>query len=238
MRFGVVVFPGTWSDVDCFDVLNDVFHQPVDYVWHKDTDLSRYDCIILPGGFSYGDYLRPGAIARFSPAMQAVTDFAADGKLVIGICNGFQILCEAGLLPGVLLPNDHLQFRCQWTTLRVENTDTAFTSAASVGQTLRVPISHGEGNYFAEPAVIEMLEEQNRVVFRYCDSDGNVTGESNPNGSLLNIAGITNERGNVLGMMPHPERCCDDLLGGEDGKFIFQSMIDALTGASLAGVSG
>ena len=237
MRFGVVVFPGTWSDVDCFDVLNDVFHQPVDYVWHKDTDLSRYDCIILPGGFSYGDYLRPGAIARFSPAMQAVTEFAADGKLVIGICNGFQILCEAGLLPGVLLPNDHLQFRCQWTTLRVENTDTAFTSAASVGQTLRVPISHGEGNYFAEPAVIEMLEEQNRVVFRYCDSDGNVTGESNPNGSLLNIAGITNERGNVLGMMPHPERCCDDLLGGEDGKFIFQSMIDALTGASLAGVS-
>lgn len=238
MRFGVVVFPGTWSDVDCFDVLNDVFHQPVDYVWHKDTDLSRYDCIILPGGFSYGDYLRPGAIARFSPAMQAVSEFADEGGLVIGICNGFQILCEAGLLPGVLLPNDHLQFRCQWTTLRVENTDTAFTSAASVGQTLRVPISHGEGNYFAEPAVIEMLEEQNRVVFRYCDSDGNVTGESNPNGSLLNIAGITNERGNVLGMMPHPERCCDDLLGGEDGKFIFQSMIDALTGTSLAGVSG
>ena len=237
MKFGVVVFPGTWSDVDCFDVINDVFHQPVDYVWHKDTDLSTYDCVILPGGFSYGDYLRPGAIARFSPAMQAVSDFAAEGKLVIGICNGFQILCEAGLLPGVLLPNDHLQFRCQWTTLRVENADTAFTSAASVGQTLRVPISHGEGNYFAEPAVIEMLEEQNRVVFRYCDDDGNITREANPNGSLLNIAGITNERGNVLGMMPHPERCCDDLLGGEDGKFIFQSMIDALTRAPLAGVS-
>lgn len=235
MRFGVVVFPGTWSDVDCFDVINDVFHQPVDYVWHKDTDLSEYDCVILPGGFSYGDYLRPGAIARFSPAMQAVTDFAEQGKLVIGICNGFQILCEAGLLPGVLLPNDHLQFRCQWTTLRVENANTAFTSAASVGQTLRVPISHGEGNYFAEPAVIEMLEERNRVVFRYCDDDGNITRESNPNGSLLNIAGITNKRGNVLGMMPHPERCCEDLLGGEDGKFIFQSMVDALSAKTLTG---
>ena len=234
----MVVFPGTWSDVDCFDVINDVFHQPVDYVWHKDTDLSEYDCVILPGGFSYGDYLRPGAIARFSPAMQAVTDFAAEGKLVIGICNGFQILCEAGLLPGVLLPNDHLQFRCQWTTLRVENADTAFTSTASIGQTLRVPISHGEGNYFAEPAVIEQLEEQNRVVFRYCDDDGNLTRESNPNGSLLNIAGIINERGNVLGMMPHPERCCDDLLGGEDGKFIFQSMVDARSAKTLTGVSG
>ncbi len=237
MKFGVVVFPGTWSDVDCFDVLNDVFHQPVEYVWHKDTDLSPYDCVILPGGFSYGDYLRPGAIARFSPAMQAVSDFAAEGKLVIGICNGFQILCEAGLLPGILLPNDHLQFRCQWTTLRVENANTAFTSAAEVGQTLRVPISHGEGNYFADPAVIDLLEEQNGVVFRYCDSDGNITREANPNGSLRNIAGIINEQGNVLGMMPHPERCCDAILGGEDGKFIFQSMIDALSGARLGKVS-
>jgi len=237
MKFGVVVFPGTWSDVDCFDVLNDVFQQPVEYVWHKDTDLSPYDCVILPGGFSYGDYLRPGAIARFSPAMQAVTDFAAEGKLVIGICNGFQILCEAGLLPGVLLPNDHLQFRCQWTTLRVENANTAFTSAATVGQTLRVPISHGEGNYFADPAVIDLLEEQNRVVFRYCDSDGNITLEANPNGALHNIAGIVNEQGNVLGMMPHPERCCDALLGGEDGRFVFQSMIDALNAASISAVS-
>jgi len=237
MKFGVVVFPGTWSDVDCFDVLNDVFEQPVEYVWHKDTDLSPYDCIILPGGFSYGDYLRPGAIARFSPAMQAVSDFAADGKLVIGICNGFQILCEAGLLPGVLLPNDHLQFRCQWTTLRVENANTAFTSAAAVGQTLRVPISHGEGNYFADSAVIDLLEEQHRVVFRYCDSDGNIARGANPNGSLRNIAGIINEQGNVLGMMPHPERCCDAILGGEDGKLIFQSMIDALNAASISAVS-
>ena len=238
MKFGVVVFPGTWSDVDCFDVLNDVFHQPVEYVWHKDTDLSPYDCIILPGGFSYGDYLRPGAIARFSPAMQAVSEFAAEGKLVIGICNGFQILCEAGLLPGVLLPNDHLQFRCQWTTLRVENANTAFTSGARVGQTLRIPISHGEGNYFADTAVIQRLEEHNRVVFRYCDALGDASSEANPNGSLHNIAGIINERGNVLGMMPHPERCCDALLGGEDGKFIFQSMIDALNAASISAVSG
>ena len=237
MKFGVVVFPGTWSDVDCFDVLNDVFQQPVEYVWHKDTDLSPYDCIILPGGFSYGDYLRPGAIARFSPAMQAVSDFAAQGKLVIGICNGFQILCEAGLLPGVLLPNDHLQFRCQWTTLRVENANTAFTSAAAPGQTLRIPISHGEGNYFADPAVIRQLEEQNRVAFRYCDSLGEVSFDANPNGSLHNIAGIINEQGNVLGMMPHPERCCDAILGGEDGKFIFQSMIDALNAASVSAVS-
>lgn len=237
MKFGVVVFPGTWSDVDCFDVLNDVFHQPVEYVWHKDTDLSPYDCIILPGGFSYGDYLRPGAIARFSPAMQAISDFAAEGKLVIGICNGFQILCEAGLLPGVLLPNVHLQFRCQWTTLRVENATTAFTSTASVGKTLRIPISHGEGNYFADSAVIQQIEEQNRVVFRYCDSVGEASLEANPNGSLHNIAGIINEQGNVLGMMPHPERCCDALLGGEDGKFIFQSMIDTLSGANTKMVS-
>ncbi len=237
MKFGVVVFPGTWSDVDCFDVLNDIYRQPVEYIWHKDTDLSPYDCIILPGGFSYGDYLRPGAIARFSPTMQAVTSFAAEGKLVIGICNGFQILCEAGLLPGVLLPNDHLQFRCQWTTLRVENANTAFTSAAAVGKTLRIPISHGEGNYFADPAVIQQLEERNRVVFRYCDSQGVASSESNPNGSLHNIAGIINEQGNVLGMMPHPERCCDALLGGEDGRFIFQSMIDALSDASSRKVS-
>lgn len=233
MKFGVVVFPGTWSDVDCFDVLNDVFHQPVEYVWHKDTDLSPYDCIILPGGFSYGDYLRPGAIARFSPAMRAVSDFAEQGKLVIGICNGFQILCEAGLLPGVLLPNDHLQFRCQWTTLRVENAKTAFSSAASVGQMLRVPISHGEGNFFADKAVIEKLEAENRVVFRYCDSDGEITRDANPNGSLNNIAGVINERGNVLGMMPHPERCCDSLLGGEDGKVIFRSILDALSATAL-----
>ena len=227
MRFGVIVFPGTWSDTDCFNVLGEVFHQPVDYIWHKETDLSAYDCVILPGGFSYGDYLRPGAIARFSPVMKAVEEFAEQGKLVLGICNGFQILCEAGLLPGVLMRNAHLQFRCQWTHLRVENASSSFTNAATVGQVLRVPISHGEGNYFADPATISALEAENRVAFRYCAANGEVTDEANPNGSLGNIAGITNARGNVLGMMPHPERCCEGLLGGEDGKVIFESLIRA-----------
>ena len=179
MKFGVIVFPGTWSDVDCFDVLNDVFQQEVEYVWHKDTDLSSFDCVILPGGFSYGDYLRCGAIARFSPVMGAVEEFADSGKLVFGICNGFQILCEAGLLPGVLRPNEHLQFRCQWVNLRVENCDTHFTNSASVGEVLRVPISHGEGNYFAEPETIAELEAANRVIFRYCNPLGEVTDESN-----------------------------------------------------------
>lgn len=238
MKFGVVVFPGTWSDVDCFDALRDTLRQAVGYVWHKDTDLSEYGCVILPGGFSYGDYLRPGAIARFSPAMRAVADFAAQGKLVIGICNGFQILCEAGLLPGALLPNDSLQFRCQWTTLRVENADTPFTNAAANGQTLRVPISHGEGNYFADAATIEALEANNRIAFRYCAPDGSVTADANPNGSLGNIAGVLNESGNVLGMMPHPERCCDALLGGEDGKVIFQSVIDAIGASGSERISG
>lgn len=232
MKFGVIVFPGTWSDVDCFDVLNDVFKQQVEYVWHKDTDLSSFDCVILPGGFSYGDYLRCGAIARFSPVMGAVEEFANSGKLVFGICNGFQILCEAGLLPGVLRPNEHLQFRCQWVNLRVENRDTQFTNSAIVGDVLRVPISHGEGNYFAAPDTIAELEAANRVIFRYCNPQGEVTDESNPNGSLGNIAGIVNERGNVLGMMPHPERCCEDVLGGADGKVIFGSILTAAKSAA------
>ncbi|MCH8063102.1 MAG: phosphoribosylformylglycinamidine synthase subunit PurQ [Chloroflexi bacterium] len=238
MRFAVVVFPGTWSDRDCFDVINDVFREDVDYVWHKETDLSEYDCIILPGGFSYGDYLRPGAIARFSPVMDSVAKAAEDGKLVYGICNGFQILCEAGLLPGVLMRNDHLQFRCQWVNLRVERSDTAFTNACNVGQVLRVPISHAEGNYFADAETLQRLESEGRVLFRYCDADGEVTGEANPNGSLANIAGITNERGNVLGMMPHPERCCDPLLGGVDGKLIFQSIIESSRSLQPAGRGG
>ena len=226
MKFGVVVFPGTWSDVDCFDVIKDVLEQPVEYVWHKDTDLSSYDCIILPGGFSYGDYLRCGAIARFSPVMGSVARAVDQGKLVIGICNGFQILCEAGLLPGVLRANDHLQFRCQWSDLRVENASTPFTSALVQGQVIKVPISHGEGNYFADPETIAMLERDSRVAFRYCSPAGEVASEFNPNGSLNNIAGITSAQGNVLGMMPHPERCCDELLGGVDGAAIFQSMVN------------
>ena len=229
MRFGVVVFPGTWSDVDCFDALHDVFGQDVGYVWHKDTDLSGYDCVILPGGFSYGDYLRPGAIARFSPAMGAVREFARQNNPVIGICNGFQILCEAGLLPGALLPNDHMQFRCQWTNLRVENGSTWFTNTAMRGQTLRVPISHGEGNYFADADTIKTLERRGRVVFRYCDADGEITDAANPNGSVNNIAGIVNPGRNVLGMMPHPERSCEALLGSEDGKVIFGSVIRSLS---------
>ena len=233
MKFGVVVFPGTWSDVDCFHVLNDIFHQQVEYLWHKESDLSSYDCVILPGGFSYGDYLRPGAIARFSPIMQAVEEFAERGKLVLGICNGFQILCEAGLLPGVLMPNAHLEFRCQWVNLRVEDDSTPFTNTATTGQVLRVPISHGEGNYFADESTIRELNTSNRVIFRYCAPDGDIIREANPNGSLGNIAGITNAGGNVLGMMPHPERCCEELIGGTDGRTIFKSVINAVLSASM-----
>ena len=228
MRFGVIVFPGTWSDRDCFHVLKDVFRQPVEYVWHKDTDLSGFDCVILPGGFSYGDYLRPGAIARFSPVMQAVEEFAADGKLVLGICNGFQVLCESGLLPGVLMRNAHLQFRCQWVHIRIEDTVSPFTSTSTPGQVLRIPISHGEGNFHADEATLAELETQGRVLFRYCTESGELTEGANPNGSVANVAGITNRAGNILGMMPHPERCCERMVGGEDGRLIFESMLGHL----------
>ena len=193
MRFGVVVFPGTWSDMDCFHVLKEALRQPVEYVWHKDTDLSSYDCVILPGGFSYGDYLRAGAIARFSPIMGAVEEFAEQGKLVLGICNGFQILCEAGLLPGALMRNAHLQFRCQWVHLRVDNASSAYSNAATEGQVLRIPISHGEGNYFADEVTLAEIEANSQVVFRYCTPEGDATDDANPNGSLSNIAGIINK---------------------------------------------
>ena len=228
-RFGIVVFPGTWSDGDCYHAVKDVLGQEASYVWHKDTDLSSYDCVILPGGFSYGDYLRTGAIARFSPVMGAVQDFASRGKLVIGICNGFQVLCESGLLPGVLMRNAHLQFRCQWTNLRVETAGTPFTSLCNVGQVIRVPISHGEGNYYADAATLRTLNSQGRVVFRYATPEGKITPEANPNGAMENIAGIVNEQRNVLGMMPHPERCCDPVLGGVDGLLIFRSIIATLS---------
>ena len=228
MKFGVVVFPGTWSDKDCFYVIDQVLHQPVEYIWHKDTDLTGFDCIILPGGFSYGDYLRCGAIARFSPVMKSVEAFANAGGLVYGICNGFQILCESGLLPGVLIRNDHLQFRCEWTSLRIENSDSPFTSKAETGQFISVPISHGEGNYFADSATLYEIEKNNQVIFRYSSPEGCIDRENNPNGSLNNIAGITNREGNVLGMMPHPERCCDPLLGSTDGEVIFRSISDTL----------
>ena len=227
MKFGVVVFPGTWSDKDCFHVIDNVLDQPVEYVWHKDTDLTGFDCIILPGGFSYGDYLRCGAIARFSPIMKSVEAFANAGGLVYGICNGFQILCESGLLPGILMRNDHLQFRCEWTNLRIENSTSPFTSNAEVGQVISVPISHGEGNYFADNATLDEIEKNDQVLFRYSTSEGRTTKDSNPNGSLNNIAGITNREGNVLGMMPHPERCCDPLLGSTDGEVIFRSIADS-----------
>ena len=231
MRFGVIVFPGTWSDTDCYHVLKDVFRQPVEYVWHKETDLSGFDCVILPGGFSYGDYLRAGAIARFSPVMQAVEEFARHGKLVLGICNGFQILCEAGLLPGALMRNAHLQFRCQWVHVRVDSATSSFSDSAAEGQVLRIPISHGEGNYYADRDTIAELESENRVVFRYCSAAGEPSEEANPNGSVGNIAGIVNQEGNVLGMMPHPERCCEPVVGGTDGRVIFESLIGAALSA-------
>ena len=227
MRFGIVVFPGTWSDTDCYYVVKELLRQEADYVWYKQISLAGYDCVILPGGFSYGDYLRVGAIARFSPIMSALRQFAAAGGPVIGICNGFQILCEAGLLPGALMRNQHLQYRCQWTHLLPERTDTPFTRRCQSGQVLKVPVSHGEGNYYADPATLARLEEEGRVLFRYCDPTGAATPEANPNGSAHNIAGIINEGGNVLGMMPHPERSCETLLGSSDGNLIFQSIIDS-----------
>ncbi len=226
MRFGIVVFPGTWSDVDCHYVTKDILQQDSSYIWHREEDLSDYDGVILPGGFSYGDYLRAGAIARFSPVMSAVERFAEAGGLVIGICNGFQILCEAGLLPGILRRNEHLQFRCQQTYLRTERTDTPFTSRCQSGQVLQIPVSHGEGNYYADTVTVAQLEEEGRVLFRYCEASGIAPESANPNGSVNNIAGIVNREGNVLGMMPHPERSCEPLLGSSDGNLLFQSMID------------
>ena len=225
MEFGVIVFPGTWSDTDCHTAVTENLGQSARYVWHKDTDLSGLDCLIVPGGFSYGDYLRPGAIARFSPVMPAVQRFAENGGLVIGICNGFQILCEAGMLPGVLTRNAHLQFRCQWVNLRVESADSPFTNRRAVGDVLSVPISHGEGNYYADDRTLDSMEENGQIIFRYSDPNGSVTESSNPNGSRRNIAGVCNRERNVLGMMPHPERCCDPLVGGTDGLAVFRSIL-------------
>ena len=226
MRFAVVVFPGTWSDHDSQYALRDVMGHEADLVWHRESDLSRYDAIVLPGGFSYGDYLRVGAIARFSPVMQAVVGDAEAGKPVIGVCNGFQVLCEAHLLPGALMRNEHLQYRCEWIHLLTENTTSTWTAACESGQVLRIPISHGDGRYFADEATLDELERTGRVAFRYCNARGDVTLEANPNGSIRNIAGIVNERGNVLGMMPHPERAVEALMGGEDGLPIWRSVLE------------
>ena len=217
MQFAVLVFPGTWSDWDCVYALEDQ-GQTAERVWHREADLDGFDGVILPGGFSYGDHLRCGAIARFSPVMSALERFAATGKPVFGSCNGFQILCEVGLLPGVLLRNETLQFRCQPQELTVERADTGFTNVCDDGQVVQLPISHGEGQYFAEPSVLDELEDAGRVLFRYSGQ--------NPNGSLRDIAGIMNPMGNVLGMMPHPERASDELLGGTDGNYIWRSIIE------------
>ncbi len=228
MRFGVVVFPGTWSDCDFHYVISEVLHQPVKYVWHRDRDLSGFDCVILPGGFSYGDYLRAGAVAGRSPIVEGLADFVARGGYVLGSCNGFQILCEARLLPGALMRNECLQYRCQSTQLRVENVETPFTRGIRAGQVLTMPISHGEGKYHADRDTLAALKRNRQVVFRYATAEGQVTKAANPNGSLENIAGIVNEDGTVLGLMPHPERAAERVMGGTDGLLIFQSLLGTL----------
>lgn len=228
MKFGVVIFPGSNCDHDTYHVISKVVGQPVDFVWHKETDVDRFDAIILPGGFSYGDYLRSGAIARFSPVMRSVVEFANNGGLVLGICNGFQILCESGLLPGALLRNQNLKFICEHVNVRVEQTNTVFTSGYNAGQVLSLPIAHGEGNYFCDNQTLAELENEGRIIFRYSTADGQITDEANPNGSLRNIAGICNRQRNVLGLMPHPERAAESMLGCKDGRAMFLSMADAL----------
>lgn len=233
MRFGIIVFPGTNCDRDCWHVATKVLNCEAEFVWHQDRDISRFDCLILPGGFSYGDYLRVGAVARFSPVMEAVRDFAERGGLVIGICNGFQILVEAGLLPGALVRNTSLHFICKFVNLRVENADTPFTNRCKVGQVLKIPIAHNDGRYFCDDETLKQLESKGQIVFRYCNPDGQITDEANPNGSVSNIAGIINERGNVLGMMPHPERASESLLGSSDGLLIWQSILSMVTSRQI-----
>jgi phosphoribosylformylglycinamidine synthase len=228
MKFAIVVFPGSNCDHDAYYAAKHVLGQEAVFVWHKDTDLEGADVVVLPGGFSHGDYLRTGAVARFSPVMRAVEAFAARGGPVVGICNGFQVLLEAGLLPGAMLRNRSLKFQCQQVHLRVEQTDTAFTGACRRGQVLQIPIAHGEGNYFADPDVIARLEANRQVVFRYTNAAGEVTPDANPNGSAASIAGICNESRNVVGLMPHPERACEPILGSGDGRVIFESVIAAL----------
>jgi phosphoribosylformylglycinamidine synthase I len=225
MKFAVLRFPGSNCDQDCVHALSAIPGASADYVWHKDTSLAGFDAVVVPGGFSYGDYLRCGAIARFSPVMKSVKDFAASGGPVIGICNGFQILCESGLLPGALVRNRGLHFVCKHVHLRVERNDSRFTGAASDGQILNIPIAHGEGCYFADDETLARLQANGHVLLRYCDGQGDITDGANPNGSRENIAGIRNEAGNVFGLMPHPERACDPLLGSTDGLLIFGSMI-------------
>jgi phosphoribosylformylglycinamidine synthase I len=228
MKFAIVVFPGSNCDHDTYHAVKHVLGQGAAFVWHKDTDLAGADVVILPGGFSHGDYLRTGAIARFSPVMRPVAAFAAAGGPVLGICNGFQILLEAGLLEGAMLRNRGLKFVCDHVFVRVERTTTPFTRGLEAGRVLRLPIAHGEGNYYAPPDVLDRLERNGQVVFRYADARGRVTDEANPNGSAHGIAGLCNEAGNVVGLMPHPERACEALLGSEDGRAIFEAVVGAL----------
>ena len=234
MKFAVVVFPGSNCDHDAHYAAEHVLGQEAELVWHKDTSLRGADVVVLPGGFAHGDYLRTGAIARFSPIMAEVQKFAAAGGPVLGICNGFQVLLEAGLLPGAMLRNNVLQFRCEHVYVRVEQTDTPFTVAATAGQVLRIPIAHGEGNYYAEPEVITRLEQNRQVIFRYTTAAGEVTDAANPNGSVNNIAGLCNERRNVVGLMPHPERACELAVGSADGLVLFESVVKALSQGAFA----
>jgi phosphoribosylformylglycinamidine synthase I len=227
MKFGVVVFPGSNCDHDAWYALGEVLRQPVEFLWHQSEKLHGFDAILLPGGFSYGDYLRTGAIARFSPVMRAVEKFARSGGLVLGICNGFQILCEAGLLPGVLQRNAGLRFVCRPVHIRVEATDTPFTASAKPGQVLKIPIAHGDGNYFCDEATLASLERNRQIVFRYTTPDGREAAAANPNGSLANIAGVCNRERNVLGLMPHPERAVEAALGSTDGLVILRSLVEA-----------
>lgn len=228
MKFGVVVFPGSNCDHDAFYAIGNVLHKPVEFIWHQSQDLASCDAVILPGGFAHGDYLRTGAIARFSPVMQSVKQFAAGGGLVLGICNGFQILTESGLLPGALMRNAGLKYICKQVHLRAETADSPFTNQLGKGEVLQMPIGHMEGNYFCEPEELRRLEAEDRIAFRYATPAGEITPEANPNGSLSNIAGILNEKRNVLGMMPHPDRSSEQLLGSADGWKVFASMVEAL----------
>jgi phosphoribosylformylglycinamidine synthase len=225
MKFGVVVLPGSNCDHDALHVTKHVVGADAEVLWHKDTDLKGVDCVIIPGGFAYGDYLRAGALAKFAPIMEPIRRHAAAGGLVFGICNGFQVLTEVGLLPGALMRNEHLRFISRDVFLRTEETDTPFTNQFEAGQVMRVPIAHGEGNYFADDATLDELERNRQVIFRYCDESGRVLGEANPNGSARNIAGVCNAARNVLGMMPHPERCSEQLLGNADGLGVFKSIV-------------
>jgi phosphoribosylformylglycinamidine synthase len=235
MKFGIVVFPGSNCDHDAYHATKHVLGQDAEFIWHKDTDLKSADALILPGGFSYGDYLRTGAIARFSPIMRAVQSFAASGGPVLGVCNGFQILLEAGLIPGAMLRNRSVKFLCQQVHVRVEQIDTPFTCAGRKGQVLQMPIAHGEGNYFAEPDVIARLEANRQVIFRYTNAEGVITNEDNPNGSAAAIAGLCNETRNVVGLMPHPERACEASLGSADGLIVLESVVQSLRSGALIG---